>query len=441
MILFDDTLPQLKSILEQHCQLATACKALIVNRDLNGRVRLIFSTEFEEKLKADAELEANFQDFLAKVASGLYPHTWPVEQLVLFEPNLEALTQVASSFLLEVECENLAVSVIDRLATSASWDEIAEESLNPPRVVFFSIKGGVGRSSALAATAWHLAEQGKRVLVLDLDLESPGLSTAILPKEKQPAYGITDWLVEDLVDNGDAVLDNMIATSDLSRDGQIYVVPSHGAECGDYVAKLGRVWMPKINDLGEQEPWANRLKRLLEVLEDKLKPDVVLIDSRSGIDDIASSSITHLGAKLILLFAIEGSQSWSGYKIIFDYWQRRGLIEGIRERLQVVAALVPEQNKVDYLKTLQDSAYNLFAATQYDAVPAGVALSQDYWHFEPSDMSAPHYPWSVNWHSSFIGLNTLHGRLVEIDTAVVQAIFGELVLGVEQLLGAEVSHD
>lgn len=441
MILFDDILPELKNILEHHCELATTCKELIVNRDLNGRVRLIFSTEFEEKLQADAELNASFQDLLAKVASGLYPHAWSVDQLVLFEPNLEALTQEVPSFLLEVDCENISVRVIDRLATSASWDEIAEENPKPPRVVFFSIKGGVGRSSALAATAWHLAEQGKRILVLDLDLESPGLSTAILPKEKQPAYGITDWLVEDLVDNGDAVLANMIATSDLSRDGQIYVVPSHGAECGDYVAKLGRVWMPKINDLGEQEPWANRLKRLLEVLEDKLKPDVVLIDSRSGIDDIASSSITHLGAKLILLFAIEGSQSWSGYKIIFDYWQRRGLIEGIRERLQVVAALVAEQNKVDYLKTLQDSAYNLFAATQYDAVPAGAALSQDYWHFEPSDMSAPHYPWSVNWHSSFTGLNTLHGRLVAIDTAAVQAIFGELVQGVEQFLEAGINHD
>lgn len=436
MILFDDILPQLKSILERYCEHIAACDELIVNRDLNGRVRLIFSTEFEEKLHADAELNQRFQEFLTQVAADLQPHAWPVEQLVLFEPELAALTQTAASFLLEVECKDIVVRVIDRLATSASWDEIAQENLKPPRVVFFSIKGGVGRSSALAATAWHLAEQGKRVLVLDLDLESPGLSTAILPKEKQPAYGITDWLVEDLVDHGDAVLDDMIATSDLSRDGQIYVVPSHGAECGDYVAKLGRVWMPKINDLGEQEPWANRLKRLLEKLEDKLQPDVVLIDSRSGIDDIASSSITHLGAKLILLFAIEGRQSWSGYHIIFDYWQRRGLIENIRERLQVVAALVPEQNRVDYLKSMQDSSYNLFAATQYDAVPAGAALSQDYWHFESADINAPHYPWSVNWHSSFIGLNTLHGRLVEIDTLAVQAIFGELVQGVEQLLEA-----
>lgn len=441
MTLFDDILPTLKNILKQHCDLAIDCKELIINRDLNSRVRLIFSTEFEEKLQKNAELKESFQSFLAKVSFDLNPHSWPADKLVLFEPDLDALTQATASFQLEVDCKNLTVNVIDRLATSANWAEISEEQTKPPRVVFFSIKGGVGRSSALAATAWHLAEQGKRVLVLDLDLESPGLSTTILPKEKQPAYGITDWLVEDLVDNGDAVLANMIATSDLSRDGEIYVVPSHGVEHGDYVAKLGRVWMPKINNLDGQEPWSNRLKRLLTALENKLSPDVVLIDSRSGIDDIASSSITHLGAKLILLFTIEGSQSWSGYHIIFDYWQRRGLIQSIRERLQIVAALVPEQNKIDYLKTMQDSAYNLFAATQYDEVPAGKVLTNDYWHFESADINAPHYPWSVNWHSSFMSLNTLHGRLVEIDVVAVKAIFGELVQGVEQMLNLEKKHD
>lgn len=69
-----------------------------------------------------------------------------------------------------------------------------------------SIKGGgVGRSTAVAVTAWRLAQAGKRVLVLDLDLESPGLSSALLPAERLPMYGITDWLVEDLVNNGELI--------------------------------------------------------------------------------------------------------------------------------------------------------------------------------------------------------------------------------------------
>lgn len=41
-------------------------------------------------------------------------------------------------------------------------------------IAFYSYKGGVGRSLALANTAYELAQQGKKVLILDLDLEAPG---------------------------------------------------------------------------------------------------------------------------------------------------------------------------------------------------------------------------------------------------------------------------
>jgi hypothetical protein len=42
-------------------------------------------------------------------------------------------------------------------------------------VSFYSFKGGVGRSMLLAHLAWVLASCGKRVLVVDWDLEAPGL--------------------------------------------------------------------------------------------------------------------------------------------------------------------------------------------------------------------------------------------------------------------------
>lgn len=41
-------------------------------------------------------------------------------------------------------------------------------------IAFYSYKGGVGRSMALANTAYELARQGRKVLILDLDLEAPG---------------------------------------------------------------------------------------------------------------------------------------------------------------------------------------------------------------------------------------------------------------------------
>ncbi len=42
-------------------------------------------------------------------------------------------------------------------------------------VTFYSFKGGVGRSMAMAAVGYLLAQRGLRVLVIDFDLEAPGL--------------------------------------------------------------------------------------------------------------------------------------------------------------------------------------------------------------------------------------------------------------------------
>src|SRR5689334_7904569 len=48
-------------------------------------------------------------------------------------------------------------------------------------VTFYSYKGGTGRTMALANVAWILAANGKRVLVADWDLESPGLHRYFRP--------------------------------------------------------------------------------------------------------------------------------------------------------------------------------------------------------------------------------------------------------------------
>ncbi len=42
-------------------------------------------------------------------------------------------------------------------------------------ITFYSFKGGVGRSMALANIGYLLAQKGKSVLAVDWDLEAPGL--------------------------------------------------------------------------------------------------------------------------------------------------------------------------------------------------------------------------------------------------------------------------
>jgi len=61
-------------------------------------------------------------------------------------------------------------------------------------ITFYSYKGGVGRSMALINTAWRLAIQGKRIGVLDLDLEAPGLSICDAFTLGEPVAGLHGYV-------------------------------------------------------------------------------------------------------------------------------------------------------------------------------------------------------------------------------------------------------
>jgi len=430
-ITFDKILGIVSEKLQAEHEFVQSLDWLVVNRDLNGRTRFIVP---ETLAKTDHYKMAALG---RELAGPLSPHSNPAEQMVITDTNRDAACKGASAHLI-TGWKN--VWLADRLATEGDWASIKPVNEATKRIVFFSIKGGVGRSTAVAATAWSLAQAGKRVLVLDLDLESPGLSSSLLPSEKQPTYGITDWLVEDLVDNGDHVVENMVATSNLSHDGEIYVVPSHGADPGDYVSKLSRVWMPRVISMTERETWSSRLRRLLDDLEARVKPDVVLLDSRAGIDEVAGACVTDLGANLILLFALEGTQTWSGYRILFNHWQRSGNAETIRERLQMVGALIPDTEPAAYSARLREDSYTLFADHLYDDIPSGQDGTEAF-HFDIADDTGPHAPWPIRWHRGMTGVRSLHGRLMDIDRNEVDGIFGALIRGVNTWMGEEPQHE
>ncbi len=58
---------------------------------------------------------------------------------------------------------------------------------------FYSFKGGVGRTTTLGIVARQLARSGRHVVVIDLDLEAPGLGRFF---DVQTERGILDLLSE-----------------------------------------------------------------------------------------------------------------------------------------------------------------------------------------------------------------------------------------------------
>ena len=61
-------------------------------------------------------------------------------------------------------------------------------------VTFYSFRGGVGRTMALVNVGVELAKTGRRVLLVDFDLEAPGLDTFNLPQPKESSPGLVDYV-------------------------------------------------------------------------------------------------------------------------------------------------------------------------------------------------------------------------------------------------------
>src|SRR4051794_3795690 len=67
-------------------------------------------------------------------------------------------------------------------------------------VTFYSYKGGTGRSMMLANVAWVLASNGKRVLVVDWDLEAPGLHRYFAPFLLDPDLTASEGVIDFVID-------------------------------------------------------------------------------------------------------------------------------------------------------------------------------------------------------------------------------------------------
>ena len=353
-------------------------------RNLYGQVRVSVSDAVEN--------DASCRDVLQRLADRLRvvlgAHGPPAERGVLFV-NQSLLTNL----------DNMArelrpgVYLADRLVTGGDWWTVGDPDTDPGvrRCTLFSVKGGVGRSTTAAVLAWHLARNGERVLVVDLDLESPGLSSAMLSDEARPEFGVTDWFVEDLVGQGNHVIGEMTAAPAWARDleGEVRVVPAHGRDPGEYLAKLGRVYM----DTGEAS-WTARLARLLSRLEAELQSTIVLLESRSGLHDIAASTVTDLDAE-VLLFAVDSESHWTDYAVLFQHWQTHGLATRIRDRLSIVSALTPDLNPERYLLGFRERSWDLFRTLYDEVVPA--SDSGESFSFDVQDDDAPHHPIPIHW--------------------------------------------
>ena len=165
---------------------------------------------------------------------------------------------------------------------------------------FYSFKGGVGRTMALVNVAVELAQRGRRVLAVDFDLEAPGLDTFKVFRSRKKRSGIVDFVTEYLEAGRAPAVEHFVHESKGvgEKDGGLWVMPS-GEQHGRYAASFREIdWL----DLYERRDGYLLFEDLKAQWEQVVKPDYVLIDSRTGHTDTGGICTRQLPDAVAILF-------------------------------------------------------------------------------------------------------------------------------------------
>ena len=178
-------------------------------------------------------------------------------------------------------------------------------------VTFYSYKGGVGRSMALANVAAYLASIGRRVVMVDFDLEAPGLDSFDEFDQPQATPGVVEYVSHYLEHQKPAPVKEFVHSltpKTLVRDkkteryleGGLWLMTS-GAKNESYNRKRNAINWAELYDKHDGVAFFENFKA---DIEDTFKPDYVLVDSRTGLTDIGGVCTLHLPDLVVLLFAL-----------------------------------------------------------------------------------------------------------------------------------------
>ncbi|WP_254897905.1 FxSxx-COOH system tetratricopeptide repeat protein [Kitasatospora sp. NA04385] len=250
-------------------------------------------------------------------------------------------------------------------------------------VTFYSYKGGTGRTMALANTAWILAANGYRVLVVDWDLEAPGLAQFFRPFLNPEVVAATTGIMDlfgDYLEEARRPIDRdpewiedfarihphalSLAWPHFPGGGRIDLVPA-GQRNRDYsVARLD--W-----DLLYERYEGRRFIQSLRA-DMKRRYDYVLIDSRTGLTDTADICTVEMPDDLVVCFTLS-DQSIDGASRIARVIEDRYGDRDIR--------IMPVPMRIDEGEKEKADAGRALARIKFAGLPAGFGESDlaRYW--------------------------------------------------------------
>ena len=213
-----------------------------------------------------------------------------------------------------------------------------EDPQGPPIIVFYSFKGGLGRSTALASFAIQRARLGERVAVVDFDLDAPGIGVLLASDEDGTTspWGVVDYLLEQrqLIPLSDYY--HPCRRAKVVGKGELLVFPAGQLDAA-YPGKLARVDL----EPSREHDGPSGVQALLDAIRTELDPQWVLLDARTGLSEPAGALLSGLG-HLHVLFGTPSEQSWLGLRVVIQRLGPRGAARDLPQAdCLLVHAMVP----------------------------------------------------------------------------------------------------
>ena len=179
-------------------------------------------------------------------------------------------------------------------------------------VAFCSPKGGVGRSTAVANVAWVLATSGRRVLVVDWDLETPSLHEFFRPFLLDPELASTEGVMDAVSDFAPLSQSTPPAEPDLLRHavsldwsfppGGALDFLSAGRQSPAYAVRVAQLDWKRILDGARGDLFVRSLQGAM-----RSEYDIVLIDLHCGLTDAGRICAGRLADAVVVCFTLAAS--------------------------------------------------------------------------------------------------------------------------------------
>jgi cellulose biosynthesis protein BcsQ len=369
--------------------------------DIYGKFNLIIWVENDDEIKLVESIKLELSDCSVSLNSESFivvnSHTSKIDKQIYESAWIEG----------ETHPEESRLKILERYRTHGGWIGPLMEApwgssnlldpTKPPIIVFYSFKGGVGRTTALAAFAIKRARLGERVAIIDADLDAPGIGTLIstdgeeiVNSSEAPYWGVIDYMLEKKLQKQKIDLReyyHVCRRDKITGTGEIYVFPA-GKINLDYPWKLARVDLePSIGTKEKHIFYA-----LVNDVRRTIKPDWILIDVRAGLAVPAGLLVSGF-AHLNVLFGTSSEQSWNGLKLVLDrLGAQRIHANRPQDDLILVHAMVPRDVKLREIaeKEFTEHASELFSDLYY----AEAGLDNDeFWSIDDIESTeAPHIP-------------------------------------------------